>query len=116
MQRSGRACSRAVPRPVSDRVRAGGFRAASAEVDRFAPIHGLYWLLANLCDQQPVLLVDDDAQWADTQSLRWLDYLARRAPDTAVLIVVGARTGEADEPAELEPLRNARARSCGPRR
>ena len=77
----------------------------NAEVDRFAPIHGLYWLLANLCDSQPVLIVIDDAQWADTQSLRWLDYLARRAPDTAVLIVVGARTGEADEPAELESLR-----------
>ena len=76
-----------------------------AEVDRFAPIHGLYWLLANLCDAQPVLLVIDDAQWADTQSLRWLDFLARRAPDTAMLIVVGARTGEAGEPAELEPLR-----------
>ena len=78
----------------------------NVEVDPFGPIHGLYWLLANLCDAQPVLLVIDDAQWADTQSLRWLDYLARRAPDTAVLIVVGARTGEADEPPELEPLRH----------
>ena len=55
---------------------------------------------------QPAVLVIDDVQWADAQSLRWLDYLARRAPDTTVLIVVGARTGEADEPAELEPLRN----------
>ena len=78
----------------------------NAAVDPFGPIHGLYWLVANLCDAQPVLLVIDDAQWADTQSLRWLDYLARRAPDTAVLIVVGARTGEADEPAGLEPLRH----------
>ena len=40
----------------------------SGEVDRFAPIHGLYWLLANLCDAQPVQVVIDDAQWADTQS------------------------------------------------
>ncbi len=77
----------------------------NAEVDRFAPIHGLYWLLANLCDSEPVMLVIDDAHWADSQSLRWLDYLARRAHDTPVLIVVGARTGEADEPAELAPLR-----------
>jgi DNA-binding CsgD family transcriptional regulator len=77
----------------------------AGEVDPFAPIHGLYWLLANLCDSQPVLLVIDDAHWADSQSLRWLDYVARRAPDTAVLIVVGARTGEADEPVELQPLR-----------
>ena len=47
----------------------------------------------------------DDAHWADTQSLRWLDFLARRVTDTPVLVLVGARTGEADEPAELEPLR-----------
>ena len=76
-----------------------------AEVDPFAPIHGLYWLLANLCDSQPVLIVIDDAQWADTQSLRWLDFLARRVPTPRCSILVGARTGEADEPAELEPLR-----------
>jgi len=77
----------------------------NAEVDPFAPIHGLYWLLANLCDPERVLLVVDDAQWADTQSLRWLDFVARRVTDTPVLIVVAARTGEAAEPAELEALR-----------
>ena len=53
----------------------------------------------------PSLLLVDDAHWADTQSLRWLDFLARRVADTPVLILVGARTGEADEPAELDPLR-----------
>ena len=47
----------------------------------------------------------DDAQWADTQSLRWIDFLARRVADTPALILVAARTGEADEPAELEPMR-----------
>ena len=77
----------------------------TGEVDPFAPIHGLYWLLANLCDSQPLLLVIDDAQWADTQSLRWLDFLARRVTDTPGLVLVGARTGEADEPDELEALR-----------
>ena len=77
----------------------------SGEVDRFAPIHGLYWLLANLCDPQPVQVVIDDAQWADTQSLRWMDFLARRVADTPALIIVAARTGEADEPAELDPIR-----------
>ena len=51
------------------------------------------------------MLVVDDAHWADGESLRWLDYLARRAQDTAVLIVIGARTGEPDEPTELEALR-----------
>ena len=77
----------------------------AAQGDPFAPIHGLYWLVANLCDHEPSMLVIDDAHWADGESLRWLDYLARRVSDTAVLIAVGARTGEADEPPELEQLR-----------
>jgi DNA-binding CsgD family transcriptional regulator len=76
-----------------------------SERDPYAPIHGLYWLVANLCDSAPAVLVIDDAHWADGESLRWVDYLARRAADTAVLLVVGARTGEADEPVELEALR-----------
>ena len=83
----------------------GGAGEPDEGVDPFAPIHGLYWLLANLCDSQPALIVVDDAQWADTQSLRWLDFLARRVTDTPVLVLVGMRTGEADEPAELDPLR-----------
>ena len=82
-----------------------GSTGPNTEVDPFAPIHGLYWLLANLCDSQPVQIVIDDAQWADTQSLRWLDFVARRVTDTPVLILVAARTGEADEPPELGPLR-----------
>ena len=77
----------------------------AAEVDPYAPIHGLYWLVAKLCEAQPVFLAIDDAHWADSESLRWIDYLARRAGDVPVLIVVAARTGEADEPAELEALR-----------
>ena len=82
-----------------------GSAVPNAEVDRFAPIHGLYWLLANLSDPQPVQIVIDDAQWADTQSLRWLDFLARRVADTPVFVLVAARTGVSDEPAELEALR-----------
>lgn len=74
-------------------------------VDPFAPIHGLYWLLANLAEAQPVVLVVDDVHWADGQSLRWLDFVARRAFDTDVLLVAGARTGEAEEASGLEALR-----------
>ena len=78
---------------------------ASAAGDPFAPIHGLYWLVANLADDKPVVLVLDDLHWADTQTLRWLDYLARRLADLAVLVVAAARTGEPDGPPELGPLR-----------
>lgn len=78
---------------------------SSALGDPFAPIHGLYWLLANLAESQPVLIDIDDAQWADAQTLRFLEYLARRVGDLPVLVLASMRTGEPDEPAELERLR-----------
>ena len=79
---------------------------ADGETDPFAPIHGLYWLLANLSESQPILVVVDDAHWADAQSLRWLNFLTGRIEDIAVLVLVAARTGEPSEPPELEPLRS----------
>src|SRR3954447_19320020 len=38
----------------------------------FAILHGLYWLAVRLAEQQPLLLVVDDAHWADEPSLRFL--------------------------------------------
>ena len=41
----------------------------------FAVLHGLYWLVANLAASRPLLILVDDAHWADEPSLRWLAYL-----------------------------------------
>ena len=38
--------------------------------DAFAALHGLYWLVANLAVNGPVVLAVDDLQWADEPSLR----------------------------------------------
>jgi len=73
--------------------------------DPYAPVHGLYWVLANLADANPVLLAIDDGHWADAETLRFLDYLSRRLADLRVVVVVGARRGEPDEPAGLARLR-----------
>jgi len=54
-------------------------------------LHGLYWLVANLAEQAPVLLAVDDAQWADEPSLRFLAYLGRRAESLPLALVVAAR-------------------------
>ncbi|MBE7188234.1 AAA family ATPase, partial [Jatrophihabitans endophyticus] len=54
-------------------------------------VHGLYWLVANLAAEGPLLLTVDDAQWCDDPSLRFLAYLARRLADLPVLLVVATR-------------------------
>jgi DNA-binding NarL/FixJ family response regulator len=65
--------------------------AASSE---FAVMHGLYWLVANLSDEQPTLIVVDDAQWADVASLRFLSFLGPRLVDLPVLLFLCARPDE----------------------
>jgi len=45
----------------------------------------------------PLLLVLDDAQWADPQSLRVIHYLVRTAPSARLLVVGTARREELDE-------------------
>jgi DNA-binding CsgD family transcriptional regulator len=70
--------------------------------------HSLYWLAVNLARSKPMLLVIDDAQWADTPSLRWLAYVARRASELPLLLVVAVRTGELSVPGELADV------SCSP--
>jgi ATP/maltotriose-dependent transcriptional regulator MalT len=59
----------------------------------YAVLHGLYWLVVGLSGQQPLALIVDDAHWADNSSLRWLDFLLRRADNLRLLVVVAQRTG-----------------------
>lgn len=74
----------------------GGGGEVPVDRDRSAGVlHGLYWLVANLADQAPVVLLVDDAHWLDAASARFLVYLGRRVGSLAVLLAVGARRGEA---------------------
>jgi DNA-binding CsgD family transcriptional regulator len=77
-----------------------GQPARPGAADDAAVRHGLYWLVANLAEQETVVLVVDDAQWADLTSLRWLSYLARRIDDHRALMIVAVRTSEPDAPIE----------------
>src|SRR5689334_3066561 len=60
----------------------------------FGLLHGLYWLIANLAAERPLLLELDDAQWSDAASLHFLLYLVRRLEGLGILITVATRTGE----------------------
>jgi DNA-binding CsgD family transcriptional regulator len=59
----------------------------------FGVLHGLYWLCANLAERRPLLLVVDDAHWADEQSLRFLSFLTHRVETLALVVLVTVRSG-----------------------
>lgn len=58
------------------------------------PTHALYWLVANLAEAGPLLLVVDDAHWCDAASLRTVAYLARRLDGLPVALLLGTRDDE----------------------
>ncbi len=60
----------------------------------FAVLHGVFWLVAELAEQHPLLLAVDDAHWADDPSLRALHHLAHRVADLPVLLLVASRPPE----------------------
>jgi DNA-binding CsgD family transcriptional regulator len=67
----------------------------------FAVLHGLYWLCANLAAERPVALMVDDAHWADGASLRFLAFLLPRLEELGIVVLLGARPGEAGPSQEL---------------
>jgi DNA-binding CsgD family transcriptional regulator len=80
--------------------------ASPATDNAFAMLHALYWLLNNVAEDAPVLLCVDDLHWADTESLRFLAFLAPRLDGLALAILASARTGEGDS-GELSRLMTA---------
>jgi tetratricopeptide (TPR) repeat protein len=72
----------------------------------FSVLHGLYWLLSNLADERPVVLLMDDLQWSDAESLRFLNYLAPRLDGLRLAVFSTLRSGE-DVPADLSRLATA---------
>jgi DNA-binding CsgD family transcriptional regulator/tetratricopeptide (TPR) repeat protein len=67
----------------------------------FSALHGLYWLAVNLAGTQPLLVVVDDAHWADLASLRWLVYLARRTEGVRLGLLLATRPAEPGATREL---------------
>jgi ATP/maltotriose-dependent transcriptional regulator MalT len=69
--------------------------ATAAGPSAYPVLHGLYWLAVNLMGQGPLVLVLDDIHWCDERSLRWLEFLVRRADDLPLLVVLSQRTEQA---------------------
>jgi len=76
-----------------------GLEGSAAELPaepQVATLHALYWLIANLAEEEPLLIALDDAHWADPASLRLLAFLAPRLEELPVLLVLAARPEEWD--------------------
>jgi DNA-binding CsgD family transcriptional regulator len=67
----------------------------------FAVLHAIHHLAANLAASGPVLIVVDDAHWADASSLRALGYMARRIEHVPITLLVALRPHEPGAPAAL---------------
>jgi DNA-binding CsgD family transcriptional regulator len=70
----------------------------------YATAHGLYWLVANLAARGPLMIIVDDAHWADEPSLRWLAHLSARIDGLPVALILAVRGGP-HEPVLLDDLR-----------
>ena len=57
----------------------------------FEALNSLYWLVVNIADRAPVLVLVDDCQWADQESLRFLAHLAQRIEGLAVTMLLTGR-------------------------
>lgn len=73
---------------------APGHVEARGPVQQLGVVHGLFWLIANLSEAAPLLVAVDDVHWADTPSVAFLTYVARRLEGIPVLVVVALRTGD----------------------
>jgi DNA-binding CsgD family transcriptional regulator len=98
----------ALPDGARTQITAGAARLAAPvlglnrELQTVAPeqgavLHGLYWLVVELAEREPLLLALDDAHWCDGASLRFLAFLARRLEGMPVLLVLSHRDGAGGE-------------------
>jgi len=53
--------------------------------------NAIYWLIANLSDRAPLLLIVDDLHWADNESMAALEFLRSRVHELPVAVVIASR-------------------------
>jgi DNA-binding CsgD family transcriptional regulator len=79
--------------PAARLFEPGQARQDGADVG-FEALHSLYWLVVNIADRTPLLILVDDCHWADPESLRFLAYLAQRIDGLPVTMLLAGRPPE----------------------
>ncbi|MBB2949019.1 hypothetical protein FB565_008805 [Actinoplanes lutulentus] len=67
-----------------------------AAPDRLLLTLAVYGLLTHLADEQPLLLVVEDAHWMDEPTVNMIGFLAQRVTDTAIVMVVTRRPDDSE--------------------
>ncbi|NEA37365.1 AAA family ATPase [Streptomyces sp. SID13031] len=60
----------------------------------FVAFHALYWMVANLCQEGPQIILVDDLHWCDGPSLRFLAHLIHRSADMPLTVLMTARPAD----------------------
>lgn len=92
-------------------------RRMSAETAEDQVLANLHELVHELSGKNPLLVLVDDAQWADAPSLEWLNRLTAKLEGLSLVVVVTVREGDplAEQPAIREMAgRATRNLSLGP--
>jgi DNA-binding CsgD family transcriptional regulator len=66
---------------------------AAAPVGDLAVLHGLYWLVVNVCAEAPLTVIVDDVQHADQPTLRLLAYLRPRLDGLPLTLILALTSG-----------------------
>jgi DNA-binding CsgD family transcriptional regulator/tetratricopeptide (TPR) repeat protein len=83
-----------LPAPQAGALRGALGLSFDAISDRFLVSVGLLSLLAETCDERPVLCCVDDAQWLDRPSAEALVFAARRFQAERIALLLAAREGD----------------------
>lgn len=65
--------------------------------DDYAVLCGLYGLAVNVMADRPLVIMLDDANACDVQTLRWIDFLLRRSAELPLMVVLAWQPGVAEQ-------------------
>ncbi|MEA2131833.1 MAG: hypothetical protein QOJ85_4724, partial [Solirubrobacteraceae bacterium] len=67
-------------------------------VEEGTAFNALYWVVAAMSADRPVMLMVDDVHWCDLESLRWIGFLVRRLEHLRLAVLLATRPPEVAAP------------------